>query len=201
MVWMTGLLSAPIAGWYTAMLRDEEPRREVTVAKPIASAAAPVAEAAAGAVESAEQAQGDELARTKADLAKLLAALESPDANSAIENHTLLKSQIAELSKARDVATAALYKPGAAGSEQGNTRVAELSRQLSEARQAGEKSRRQVASLEALRDAQGWHSPSCPTCPRDSSTTNLAPVGHQQEPVQWPVLVPVESGQVIVCFQ
>jgi hypothetical protein len=206
LIWIAGLISAPIAGWYTAMLKDADRGTQVTAAKPVAPAAEQV--------EAPPQppAAPDELTRTKADLAKLLTALQAPDANSAIENYTVVKSQVNDLTAARDVATAALYKAGAANFEEATNRIADLTRQLADERRAADKSRRLVASLEALRDAQGWHSPSCPSNSVQASKvqlnptqtnpaqTSLSPVA-QQQPPQQPVVAPVEVGQVIVCFQ
>jgi len=227
LVWMTGLISAPLAGWFTAMVSDSDRGREVTAAKPTATTAEPADQPIAAAPQptaksdhaSPQPVGQDELSRAKADLAKLLAALQSPDANSAIENHTLLKSQVAELTKARDAAAAALYNSGKADSGQAANRISELTRQLAGERRAADKSRRQVASLEALRDAQGWHSPTCPVCPNDSSghvqasktstvstpvnrsSGILAPIDQQQQTVQQLQVVPVEFADVIVCFQ
>jgi hypothetical protein len=191
------------------MVKDADRGREVTAAKPVAAAARPADESIADPTQSAAKTAAaspqptdqEELARTKAELAKVLAALESPDANSAIENHALLKSQVVELTKARDVAAAALYKSGTADSGRAAERIAELTRQVADERRAVEKSRRHVASLEALRDAQGWHSPSCPACPQQ--TVSQAPANNTAagSASTGQALVPVEFEQVIVCFQ
>jgi hypothetical protein len=205
LVWMTGLISAPVAGWLTAMVKDADRGREVTAAKPVAAEVEPADQTAppqpAAETERASPRPTDqEESRAKAELAKLLTAMQAPDANSAIENHALLKSQVSELTKARDVAASALYKSDTANSNRATKRIAELTRQLANERRAAEESRRQVASLEALRDAQGWHSPSCPACPSGSSTANLAPNDQQQQTLQQPAYVPIEFGQVIVCY-